>query len=467
MKTMATALLPHQKSAYDKLHEYKLGALYMEQGTGKSRTIMEFVEYRMEKGDIDCVVWLCPCSAKQNIKDEIAFQYGEMPDYYAVQGIESIAGSDKLYMKLLELTAKARIFLIIDESNLVKNPFAKRTRRITELSKHCVCKYLLNGTPVSKNEADLFAQWYILDWRVLGYQSYYSFARNHLEYYTIKTATGREITTDQVRRVLDVDYLTAKISPLSYQVLKKDCLELPNKVYLYRHFGMTEEQSMIYSDTHMRYLEDVDEFRSETIYKLFTALQHTTAGKRVISSPFERMKTEPIFEDVYDNPRIRCLIKILDEIGDEKCVIFAKYQDEINQIEKVISDRGASFVEFTGKVNQTKRAQNIKKFREETQFFVANKSCGAYSLNLQFCRNMIFYDNDFDYATRMQAEDRIHRLGQTQEVRIYDIYAYNGIDQFIGQNLNKKDGLVSALKSYIQIFKDKKPEEYEKVLESA
>lgn len=457
-----TTLLPHQQQAYDKLHKFKVGALYMEQGTGKSRTIMEIVEYRRGQGKIDAVLWLCPCSARQNIKDEIAFQYGKFQDYYTVRGIESVAASDRLYAELLEFVSSRNVFLIIDESNMIKNPFAKRTRRIGELAKHCPYKFILNGTPVSKNEADLYAQWYVLDWRILGYQSYYSFSRNHLEYYTIRTPDGREVTTDQVKRVLDVPYLTQKISPFSYQVLKEECLELPEKIYRGRWFCMTAQQRSHYEDVHARFLENVDEFRSETIYKLFTALQHVSAGRFVGSRPADRMRTIDMFDDINDNPRIQCLNSVLDEIGEEKVIIFAKYQSEIKEIEQLISDRGGTYVEFTGKVKPAKRNEAVQAFRKDVQYFVANKQCGAYSLNLQFCHYMIFYDNDFDYATRQQAEDRIHRIGQTKEVYIYDIYANRGIDEFIRGNLSSKDSLVSALKDYVDKYKNQKPEDYEK-----
>ena len=81
---------------------------------------------------------------------------------------------------------------------------------------------------------------------------------------------------------------------------------------------------------------------------------------------------------------------------------------------------------------------------------IANKACGAYGLNLQFCRNIIFYSNDFDLATRMQAEDRVHRIGQTEEVRIYDIHAVNTIDSFIMSCLWRKENLVEEFKKNIE-----------------
>lgn len=187
-----TELLEHQKSAVEKLSKLKVGALYCEMGTGKTRMTLSLIKPRLDHKKVDAVLWLCPCSTKANLKLDLVYHCGEVPKEVLIYGIESLSSSDRLYLKLLNLSEKKKIFLVVDESSLVKNPVAIRTKRIIELSKKCPYKLILNGTPISKNEADLFTQWYILDWRILGYQSYYSFSANHLEFYTIRRPNGTE-----------------------------------------------------------------------------------------------------------------------------------------------------------------------------------------------------------------------------------------------------------------------------------
>lgn len=455
--TIKTELFPYQRDAVEKLRHKCIGALYMEMGTGKTRTTLELIKQRYDAGKINAVLWLCPCSVKQNLKYDIMYHCGEKPDWIVIKGIESIAGSDTLYLKLLNFVQKNQVYLIVDESNMVKNPFAKRTQRITEMSKYCKYKMILNGTPVSRNEADMFAQWYILDWRILGYKSYYSFAANHLVFRTVKLPDGREVTTNQIVNVLDVDYLTERIRPFSYQIRKADCMELPSKNYHKRTYELTYEQYNIYEDVKDVYLFNVEDVRSDTIYQYFSALQHVTSGMNVVSYPTEKMRTKPIFKDWSENPRVQELRDVLvDVIDGEQVIIFTKYKHEVEDIKAMMDAYEITYAEFTGRLAQRKRQQSLQRFRDgDAQVLISNKMCGAYGLNLQFCRNIIFYNNDFDFATRSQAEDRVHRIGQTQEVHIYDIVASDTIDTFICDNLNSKDSLVESFKRYLEIEKKK------------
>lgn len=439
--TLKTDLYQHQKQAAEKLSKIKVGALYLEMGTGKTRTALELISRRYNAGKVNHILWLCPCSVRATIRAELKKHIGDDVKMFTVAGIESLSSSDRLYLKLLQLAQKHNLYLIVDESNLVKNPRAIRTQRIIELSKLCQYKLILNGTPISRCEADLFAQWYVLDWRILGYQSYWSFAANHLEY--------DEEIPGKIRRVLEVDYLVRKIAPYTFQVKKSECLDLPDKTYASWNFDLTYEQREHYRWAMDEYLMYLDEMKPDTIYKLFTALQHVTAGRRVLTRPDQRMKTEPMFKNPMDNPRIQALLDALHRT-DEKVIIWCRYTHEINDICRLLREKyGDVVVEFHGEISKRKREVNAEKFAKNARFFVANKTCAGYGLNLQFCSYMIYYSNDWDWATRSQSEDRVHRMGQDKNVHIVDIYARNTIDGRILDCLSRKENLVDRFKGSI------------------
>lgn len=438
---LKTELLPHQVKAVEKLSKLKVGALYMEMGTGKTRTALELIVKRLNQGKVNKVLWLCPFSVKPEIEREINKHVEGDLSVFVIEGIESLSLSIRLNSKLLELVQSNDVYLIIDESNLVKNHRAKRTQNIQRLAEHCKYKLILNGTPISKNEKDLFSQWRILDWRILGYMSFWSFANNHLEY----DDYGR------IRRTLNVDYLCRKIAPYTYQVKKSECLELPEKTYSSKGFWLTDKQREEYELVKDMFLSDVDEFDSTTVYRLFTALQHVLSGKEIISNLREPIKAVNMFKNPEDNPRIELLLTLLEKIED-KVIIWCKYTDEIITISQLLKKiyGDSSTVEFYGELSKKERRSAVEKFNKDARFFIANKSCAGYGLNLQVCSYAIYYTNDWDWATRSQSEDRIHRIGQKKNVHIIDIYARNTLDERILDCLWRKEKLVDSFKKEIE-----------------
>lgn len=459
MINLITELLPHQKNAFDKMKNLKIGALYMEQGTGKTRTTLELIKYRLDKNKIDKVLWLCPCSTKTNLRNEIIKHTGQQhEEIITICGIETLSNSIKTFEKMREFVSNNRVFVVIDESLLIKNFFAKRTKNILELSKCCEYRILLNGTPISKNEIDLFAQWYSLDWRILGYRSFYSFAANHLE----KDMRYK----GKVVQCLNTDYLTEKISPYTFQISKNECVKLPDKIYQKLYFKMTEEQQEHYINTYNVFFPY--ENKEIDIYRFFSAMTAVVSGfhvsetvtKEEIEKPdgvrktkiIRHMKTKPFFEDVHENPRIKTLLSYITD--DEKVIIFAKYKQEIDDIIFVLEKKFGKgcCVKFDGSISLKQRTENQSKFEKDdnVKFFVANKVCAGYGLNLQFCHNIIFYNNDWNLGTRLQAEDRVHRLGQKEEVNIIDIVCESTLDEAIIDCLERKEGLLNEIKSFVK-----------------
>lgn len=440
-----TVMYQHQNKAVDNLSSVKVGALYMEQGTGKTRTSLELIDRRIITNKVNHVLWLCPCSVKINLVRDIIKHVGSVPNFITICGIETLSSSTKWNLELLKLVQGNSCYLIVDESNLVKNFRAKRTKNIIRLSEYCKYKLILNGTPISRNEADLFAQWYILDWRILGYKSYWSFAANHLEYDDY----------GKVRRCLNVDYLAEKIAPYTYQVRKSDCLDLPPKTYQTKYFDLTDEQEYEYERVKELFLSDVNEFDETTIYRLFTALQIVLSGRYITSKLREKISSKPIFNNRLENPRIQLLLKIVMGIS-EKCIIFCKYTQEIVDIVDILNNMYGQYtaIPFYGKINFKKRQDNLDLFRDKSQFLVANKTCAGYGLNLQFCSYIIYYSNDWDYANRAQSEDRVHRIGQINNVHIIDLCAYNKLDERILNCLYRKESLLDSFKEEIKNKKD-------------
>ena len=450
MIELKTQLFDYQKKAVEKLSKVKVGALYMEMGTGKTRTALELIEHRMSKGKVNHILWLCPCTVKADLRRNLQQHAIISDDILTICGIETLSSSIKSFYKLMDLVMAKECYLIVDESNLVKNPFAIRSRNILRLAEECKYKLILNGTPITKNVADLFAQWQILDWRILGYRSFYSFAANHLEY--------DKKYKKMVRNVLDLDYLMDKISPYTYQIRKDECLSLPSKMCDTYFFTLTEDQY-----THYRHV--VDDFLSEKIleqmqntdlefdtliYRTFNALQEVTSGQRITTPAYLHTQHENFFKIIEDNPRIKALEEIVKWFNDEKIIIWCKYKHEIDDIYNILSNKNYKCCKYYGKLSFKKREESIRLFKNDYQILIANNACGSYGLNLQFCHNMIYYNNDWNWATRAQSEDRVHRIGQDSKISIVSICAEFTIDERILECLQRKENLSDSFKNHLK-----------------
>jgi len=452
-----TNLMHHQLVAVNKLSSSRVSGLFMEMGTGKTRTAIELVKIRAAK--IDKVIWYCPVALKETIRHEIQ-KHTNCQDIYIfddkttmstlpvarwyIIGIESMSSSARVIAAANALTTDTTL-VILDESSYIKGHDALRTLRITFISEKAKYRLILTGTPLSQGIIDLYAQMKFMSPKILGYSSFYSFAANHLEY--------SEKYPGLIVRAHNTKYIAAKIQPYVYQVTKAECLDLPAKTYEKRYIHLTEKQWEYYNQARDEILDEMlddhNEFSSIAIYRLFTALQSIVSG-------FWNHKGKKI--------EMRCnrqtaLIEIIGEIPlDAKIVIFAKFQYDIATIkEALIKEYGiVSVAEFHGGLSEKQKEQELQKFRNDARFFLATQSSGGHGLTLNEAHYVIFYNNGFKYAERLQAEDRCHRIGQTNKVTYIDIISNSSIDERIHDALLKKGNVVESFKNEVNKVKDKK-----------
>ena len=147
-----------------------------------------------------------------------------------------------------------------------------------------------------------------------------------------------------------------------------------------------------YSEISSKLLLDLDEFRPETIYRLFTALQLIVTGKRIIfitdHDGMERFHAVPFFDNPFDDPRLNLLLDKID--WSKKYIIFCTFTSDIITICNVLNSMAKETVAypFNGSWQGKSRYENVRKFKTEGKFLVANQKSASYSLNLQVCSNI-------------------------------------------------------------------------------
>ncbi|EBF3227211.1 ATP-dependent helicase, partial [Salmonella enterica subsp. enterica serovar Derby] len=105
-----------------------------------------------------------------------------LPDaFWYIVGLESVSGSSRVTMALNKLV-DSQTMMIVDESSFIKGHKALRTRRLKLIGQRARYRMILNGTPITQGIEDLYTQITFLSEKILGYRSWYAFARYHLEY---------------------------------------------------------------------------------------------------------------------------------------------------------------------------------------------------------------------------------------------------------------------------------------------
>lgn len=259
------------------------------------------------------------------------------------------------------------------------------------------------------------------------------------------SVNGRKKSFDMI----NTDYLTKKTALYSYQVNKKEVLDLPEKTYGTSYFNITQQQD----DNYINYYSGIlNRYGSELgdldVYQLFAGLQMITSGYYVELNKENKIIKTNAFDDFKNNPRFTELISVISKIPDnEKVIIFCEFTDEVLNISKLLNEifgRNTA-LPYYGILNEKDRNEQLEKFEKTSRFLVANKDCAGYSLNLQFCNYVIYYNNDWDYGTRAQSEDRVHRIGQKNDVTYIDIVAADTIDESIINCLLKKENLANNI----------------------
>ena len=262
----------HQLKALEMSWNKEVFAYFMEMGTGKSKVLLDNIAMLYDKGKINGVLIVAPKGVYKNWYDseipihlpdhinsnvvlwqslttkEQKRKYDSLfkPDFdilnIFIMNVEALSTKKGLEAARQFLNVKRTLFAV-DESTTIKNPRAKRTKNILNLSKMGKYRRILTGSPVTKSPLDLYTQCFFLDPFLLDHSSYYTFRTRYAVMRTMHF-NGRSINV--VVGYHNLAELAEKLKPFSYRVLKDDCLDLPPKTYMKRVIQLTSEQKRVY-----------------------------------------------------------------------------------------------------------------------------------------------------------------------------------------------------------------------------
>ncbi len=329
--------------------------------------------------------------------------------------------------------------MAIDESTTIKSPTASRTKSVLKLRALAKYRRILTGAPVTKSPLDLYTQCFFLDPDFLDFSSYYAFKNRYA------IMVDRNVGTHSFKHVMGyrrLDELNEKLNNFSYRVLKEDCLDLPEKVYMKRLITLTDEQKKMYGEMKKFALAELEGKKTTAT----SALAQLVRLHQIICG---HLTTDDGEVRTLKNNRIKELLDILEET-DGKVIIWAVYRHDIKEITNILSGRyGKNAVEsFFGDTLDRDRQDIIDRFQDresDLRFFVGNPKTGGYGLTLTASHTVIYYSNSYDLEIRLQSEDRAHRISQDKKVTYIDLITEGTVDELIVKNLRSKINLATKI----------------------
>tara|TARA_R110002012_G_scaffold90836_3_gene221766 strand:- start:49 stop:1491 length:1443 start_codon:yes stop_codon:yes gene_type:complete len=459
----------HQKEIFESSWKARHYALFLEMGTGKTKIAIDSLAALYEAKNINTVLIVAPkgvyanwvekeipqhlpdrinCKIVQwqpNITKKFREALTELADpkhtdlhilAMNVEALSTIKGASSAF-KFLKMNPNN--LFIMDESTAIKNRKAMRTKNALKAASLAKYKRILTGSPITKNPMDLFSQCNFLSPKLLNFKSFFAY---QARYAIVRRRMMGARSFQEITGYQRLDELHGKLGKFSARVLKEDCLDLPDKIYTSRRVPLTKEQLAAYVQMKKLALTRLEKGELSTTASVLTQIMRL----QEICCGHLKMDDGTIQE--IPNKRLDELFNTIDEMSG-KVIIWATWVYDLERIVNKLRERyGEDSAEaFYGATPQDKRQEIVKNFQDKEnplRFFVGNPKTGGYGLTLTAATNVIYWNNGYDLETRIQSEDRAHRIGQDNHVLYVDLISPSTVDEKI----------LTALKGKISIAQE-------------
>jgi SNF2 family DNA or RNA helicase len=455
----------------------------MEMGTGKSKVLLDNIAGLYLSGEINFALVLAPKGVYRNwVAKEIPEHMSEQVPHRVIRWVANPSKTQQAEMKEIGKAFDGLTFFVmnveafstlkgktagewmakhfgktgliaIDEATTIKNHKAKRTKALLKIAAQFSYRRILTGSPITKSPMDAFAQFEFLGPRTLGFDSFYAFQSRYAV--TQKRKMGR-ISFEQVVGYRNLEELTKRIDENSFRVLKKDCLDLPEKTFVARYVDLTLEQAKMYEQLRtmaMTMLNGGELVTAPAVVTQLIRMQQVLSG---------HLKTDDGDMVFFPSRRMDALTDMLEE-HTGKAIVWSRFRYDIQQIvetlNRVFGDGCAAA--YYGDTSDEERNNIVRNFQDPShplRFFVGNQATAGYGLTLTEADLVVYYANSFSLEHRLQSQDRVHRIGQRRAVTYVDLISAGTIDERIVESLRGKIEIgATVLNEEVQTWLTLKP----------
>jgi non-specific serine/threonine protein kinase len=441
-------LRPYQVAGYQWLNYLSEigwgGILADDMGLGKTVQALSFLEqYKKQNNQIRALV-ICPTTLIYNWENEIRkftpeLTYRIHHGGARVRTKEEFLGHDITITTYGTLRSDIKVmvgvefdYLILDESQAIKNPASKVTKAAGLLNaKHRLC---MSGTPLQNNTFDIFAQMNFLNPGMLGTMEFF-----RQEFAMPIDKFGEEDRKEHLKKIL---------YPFILRRTKEQVArDLPEKQEMILFCEMEDEQRKIY-----------DAYRNDFRDKIMGTIQEQGIQRSQLTILQGLMKLRQICDspailneqEKFENHSIKLeelTREITENISNHKALVFSQFLGMLSLIKEKLNELGVKYEYFDGSTSAPDRETAIQSFQndESVRVFLISLKAGGVGLNLTAADYVYIVDPWWNPAVEQQAIDRTHRIGQTKNIFAYRMICKDTIEDKILKLQEKKRALAKDL----------------------
>lgn len=498
------------------------GILADEMGLGKTVQTIGFISYLAEFRNINgpylIVVPLSTCSnwsnefKRWNSNFKVIEYIGNAENRRNQQGFIK-EGKMNVVLTTYEYIIKDKNFLsriewcylIVDEGHRLKNKDSKLAAVFNSKYKSRN-RLVLTGTPLQNNLPEL--------WSILNFvlpQIFNSLSTFEEWFNAPLSFTNEKIEITEEEIGIIIKKLHTVLRPFLLRRLKKDVAsELPSKVEIALKVKMSRIQRTIYNElkkkSNIKFLtndqpekeniSDENEFDTEIVNEetksnrgiesIFRSNNICMQLRKICNHPFIFKEIEQKINPMGHNNHLlftlsgkfELLSKILPkfQLTGHRILIFFQMTQIMTIMEDFLCMLGYKYLRLDGNKKGEERTQLIDTYNNDTSYFVflLSTRSGGLGINLTSADTVIIFDSDWNPHADLQAQDRVHRIGQEKEVKVFRLISENSIEEYMLEkavyklNLDIKiirAGRFDQITEFKENMKNNDKENYEKSLD--
>ncbi len=327
--------------------------------------------------------------------------------------------------------------LIVDEAHKLKHRGTQRFQFVRRIRKKYVL--MLTATPVHNNLTELYNLITVLKPGLLG---------------TIRSFKRHFVASGDGRKPKNEAYLKKLLASVMIRNRRSDVnIRFPARKSAICHLTLTDAERRLY-DAVSEYIRH--EFKAQTqhqfhLLSLSTLQKELCSSSRAVKATLDIMAKKPQYPEITRtqlqafstlaaeitrNRKIEALLDILENYPG-KFLVFTEFLNTMSYIREHLEAAGLETQLFHGRMNIIQRRDAVRKFSRSARVMISTQA-GGEGMNLQFCHQLVNYDLPWNPMMLEQRIGRLHRLGQEDDVLIFNFSVHNTIEAHVLDLLSRK-----------------------------